>query len=175
MVIWDGGERKAADMCIADIHPLPDLRDTPARREPAYARVLAGEGTLGNGVLEVRIKLDPREPGHAALVNKLTGEEHHLSFSPFEAWFESGPLSALEGRVSGMEAQGSGDVSTLVTKLDCGWLQAQISYVLFRGEHFMRKNVVFHGLTQEAFLRKVTVVKHTVDPKYTPHVHDGGM
>lgn len=175
MVIWDGGERKAADMCIADIHPLPDLRDTPARREPAYARVLAGEGTLGNGVLEVRIKLDPREPGHAALVNKLTGEEHHLSFSPFEAWFEPGPLSALEGRVSGMEAQGSGDVSTLVTKLDCGWLQAQISYVLFRGEHFMRKNVVFHGLTQEAFLRKVTVVKHTVDPKYTPHVHDGGM
>jgi hypothetical protein len=162
-------------MASADIHPLLDLRDAAPRREAAYARVLAGEGTLGNGLLEVRIKLDPREPGHATLLNKLTGEEHYLSFSPFEAWFESGPLSALEGRVSAMEVQGSGDVSTLVTKLDCGWFQAQIAYVLFRGEHFMRKNVVFHGLTQEAFLERVTVVKHAVDPDYALHVHDGGM
>ncbi len=114
-------------MASADIHPLLDLRDAAPRREAAYARVLAGEGTLGNGLLEVRIKLDPREPGHAVFLNKLTEEEHFLSFSPFEAWFESGPLSALEGRVSAMEVQGSGDVSTVVTKLDCGWLQAQIT------------------------------------------------
>lgn len=162
-------------MFVGDIHPQLELREAPSRREPAYARVSQGEGTLGNGILEVRIKLDPREPGHATITNKLMGETHQLSFSPFEAWFSSGPLSALEGRVSGIEARGSGDVSTLVTKLDCGWLQAQISYVLFRGEHFMRKNVVFHGLTQEAFLERVTVIKHTVDPKYEAHVHDGGM
>jgi len=158
-----------------DIYPQFELRDAAQRREAAYARVSQGEGTLGNGILEVSIKLDPREPGHATIINKFTGEHHQLSFSPFEAWFSSGPLSALEGRVSGIEARGSGDVSTLVTKLDCGWLQAQISYVLFRGEHFMRKNVAFHGLTQDAFLEKVTVIKHTVDPKYECHVHDGGM
>ncbi|HOD48494.1 MAG TPA: hypothetical protein PLM14_09320 [Candidatus Hydrogenedentes bacterium] len=159
----------------ADIYPQLELRDAPQRREPAYAHVSRGEGTLGNGFLELVIKLDPREPGHATMTNKLTGEQLHLSFSPFEAWFSSGPLSALEGQVSAMEARGSGDVSTLVTKLDCGWLQAQISYVLFRGEHFIRKNVAFHGLTQDAFLEKVTVIKHTVDPRYGCHVHDGGM
>ncbi|MFO7973632.1 MAG: hypothetical protein R6V12_03255 [Candidatus Hydrogenedentota bacterium] len=158
-----------------DIYPQLELRDAVERREAAYARVSQGEGTLGNGLLEVRIKLDPREPGHATITNKLTGERHELSFSPFEAWFSSGNLSALEGRVSGIEARGSGDVSTLVTKLDCGWLQAEISYVLFRGEHFMRKNVAFHGLTREAFLERVTVIKHTVDPKYECHVHDGGI
>lgn len=158
-----------------DIYPQFELRDAAQRREAAYARVSRGEGTLGNGLLELVIKLDPREPGHATITNKLTGEPLQLSFSPFEAWFSSGPLSALEGRVSGIEARGSGDVSTLVTKLDCGWLQAQISYVLFRGEHFMRKNVAFHGLTQDAFLEKVTVFKHSVDPTYECHVHDGGM
>ncbi len=159
----------------AAVYPQFAVRDAPQRHEPAYARVSEGEGVLGNGLLEVHIKLDPREPGHASLANKLTGEAHQLSFSPFEAWFSSGPLSALEGRVIAIEARGSGDVSTLVTKLDCGWLQAQISYVLFRGEHFMRKNVVFHGLTREAFLEKVTVIKHTIDPRYTGYVHDAGM
>lgn len=160
---------------IAELRPQTDLRDRPARTEPAYSSVRGKTGVLGNGFLEVCIDFQENPRDTARLLNKATGQETLLRFSPFEAWFDGEAISADQGRFTHVEARGSGDVSTLSARMSFGWMESELSYVLFRGEHFLRKSIVFHGFSRPARLRRVAVIKHDVDPDYDLVVHDGGM
>ena len=70
------GERMATGRYKADIYPQLELRDAPnagSLRMPTY------EGRRGRWATVPRVghQTGPREPRHATMTNKLTGEQLH--------------------------------------------------------------------------------------------------
>ncbi|MBN2307450.1 MAG: hypothetical protein JXR94_00675, partial [Candidatus Hydrogenedentes bacterium] len=155
--------------------PQLDLDQGPARRAGAYARAERKTGVLGNGFLEARIDFAAGRAMQSVLLNKLTGECHDLDFSPFELTFDDVAASGHDIQFSRIEAGGSADVASLSAHASFGWFDAQLSYVLNRGEHFIRKLVYLHHFDRSAYLRRVSLLKHQVSPDYEVLVHDAGM
>ena len=159
----------------AELRPQLDLRRSAERRAPAYARVDRKIGTLGNGFLEAQLDLSEGSHATAVLVNKASGETHRLGFCPFEVWLDDTVVTGDSARFSHLDARGSADVASLTSHVSFEWFDAELSYVLDRGDHFIRKLVFLRNFKKPASLKRVTMFKHEVSPSYEVFLHDGGM
>ena len=141
---------------------------------PAYCTVQGTRGILRNGFLEIIIDYGLKEFERASIRNKLTGEEFVFAFQPVQAWF-SDELSDLKPLSHTLDARGSMDLASLRVRLDFGQFDADITYVLQRGNHFFSKHIVFHNVRQSQHLRKVSLYRHRLLTPASIILHDGGM
>jgi hypothetical protein len=157
------------------LHPLLDLAASSATRAPAYAHVDRKTGVLGNGFLETRLDLSTGGRMRATMHNKAAGETFNLGFKPFEIWLDGEPVSGEEGKLRGIQARDSRDISSLTARLSYEWFDADLTYAVSRGEHVVRKMAVLHGLKKQARLDRAVLIDHRLAPEYEAVRHDAGM
>ncbi|MCP4645922.1 MAG: hypothetical protein GY851_36090 [bacterium] len=155
--------------------PHLDLTQCPQSRVGAYARTEKKRGTLGNGFLEVKVDFASQGQVGGTLLNKVTQERHRIRFTPFEARCREGCVGFDDAKVGKVQARGSVDVASLTVHLAFDAFDAELSYVLNRGEHFVRKLILIHNVRQERFIETVSVLKHRVSSDHQAILHEGGM
>jgi hypothetical protein len=159
---------------VAELHPHLDLANSPARRAASYSRIENQVGVLGNGFLEIRVNMQKYQEG-ARLVNKISGETYQIDFSPFEAVLDGRAVYSAQAQFRNLDAGGSADLATLTAGASYDEFDADIVYLLHRGDHYVQKSVVLHNIKRAITLRRVSLMHHHVGSAFQMFAHDGGM
>lgn len=160
---------------FAEIGYVVEPCNLALRDQPAYAEVGKNACRIGTGFFDVELFLESHHKFQARYKNLVSSEAFELSFKPFQGLFDDPEFAESGLAFSGAEASSSSDAASIIAHYEGECFDADVNYVVRRGDHVLQKHIVFRNIRRACRLRRLSLFTHTLSKRYKVILHEAGM
>lgn len=160
---------------FADICPVVEPGSIGLAEQPAYAEVGKKCCRIGTGFFDVELFLESHHKFQARYNNLVSSEAFELRFKPFQGLFDDAEFAKSGLAFTGAEARSSSDAASIVAHYEGECFDADVNYVVRRGDHVLQKHIVFRNIKRACRLRRLSLFTHTLSERYEVVLHEAGM